>query len=338
MPIPEQENLIGLIADWDNLEHAYRKARRGKRGSEEVEAFAANLFDELARLQCEVITGTYRMGAYRRFVVYEPKRREILAAPFRDRVLQHAILNIVEARWDKAMIDDTYACRTGKGTHIGADRIQRWLRDMSKQRPLADIWVAKTDFSKYFASLHHADLKRVARRRIACQGTLAILDEIIDSTPGDVGIPVGNLTSQWLANLLGNEIDQWIKRELRVKRYIRYMDDTVALFHTQAEAQIYMAKLEERSATFGLKFSKSSIQRASFGVNMLGYRIWPTHRLLRKRSIVKFKRGMKQVNQRITCGNSTKEERTARALAWDAHAKRADTHRLRAKLYQDLLG
>ncbi|NDV11689.1 reverse transcriptase domain-containing protein [Crenobacter caeni] len=336
MQIPEQENLIGLIADWDNLEHAYRKARRGKRAREEVETFAANLFDELARLQCEIITGTYRMGAYRRFVVYEPKRREILAAPFRDRVLQHAILNIVEARWDKAMIDDTYACRTGKGTHIGADRIQRWLRDMSKQRPLADVWVAKTDFSKYFASLRHADLKRVARRRITCPGTLALLDEIIDSTPGDVGIPVGNLTSQWLANLLGNELDQWIKRELRVKRYLRYMDDTVALFASKIEAQLYLDKLERRAAGFGLRFSKRSLQRASFGVNMLGYRIWPAHRLLRKRSIVKFRRDIKQMRARIKTGASTRDALLARVLAWDAHARRADTHRLRAKLYVDL--
>lgn len=336
MQTPEQENLIGLIADWDNLAHAYRKARRGKRAREEVEAFAANLFDELARLQCEIITGTYRMGAYRRFVVFEPKRREILAAPFRDRVLQHAILNVVEARWDKAMIDDTYACRTGKGTHSGADRIQRWLRDMSKQRPLAEIWVAKTDFSKYFASLRHADLKRVARRRIACQGTLALLDEIIDSTPGDVGIPVGNLTSQWLANLLGNELDQWIKRELRVKRYLRYMDDTVALFASKIDAQLYLAKLEARSIALGLRFSKTSLQRASFGVNMLGYRIWPTHRLLRKRSIVKFRRDIKKTKARIKAGTSSRDALLARVLAWDAHARRADTHRLRSKLYVDL--
>lgn len=327
----KQDHLIGRIADWDNLLLAYHKARRGKRQRDEVQRFAADLWLHIGNLQHHLLAGTYRMGLYRRFVVYEPKRREILAAPFADRVVQHAILNVLQPLWDKQMIDHAYACRPGKGTHAGADRLQQWLRDMARQRPLEDIWAAKTDFSAYFRSIRHDDLKRIVRRKIACAGTLALLDSIIDSTPGGVGIPVGNLTSQWLANLLGNEIDQRIKRELRVKRYLRYMDDCIALFWTKAEAQYYVERLRGLSEELGLAFSKVSIHRASQGINALGYRIWPTHRLLRKRAIVSFRRDMKRL---LRLDDQAAVSR--RVQSFVAHASHADTWRLRAKLFAQM--
>jgi len=116
---------------WDNLLLAYQKARSGKRDRAEVQVFAGDLWLHLGNIQHHLLHGTYRMGTYRRFVVYEPKRREILAAPFADRVMQHAILNVLQPIWDACMIEDTYACRPGKGTHAGADRLQQWLRDMT---------------------------------------------------------------------------------------------------------------------------------------------------------------------------------------------------------------
>lgn len=333
----KHDNLIEQIADWDNLLCAYQKARIGKRDREEVQRFSSDLWLELGNIQLALLSGTYCMGPYRSFVVFEPKRREILAAPFRDRVVQHAIVNVLEPIWDKVMIEDTYACRPGKGTHAGADRIQRWLRDMNKTRPLPDIWIAKTDYSKYFQSIPHAALKRVTRRKIACEPTLALLDTIIDSTPGSTGIPVGNLTSQWLANLLGNEIDQWAKRDAGVRRYLRYMDDIIAIFATKAEAQLFVARLEDRSMEYGLRYSKASVQRASFGVNALGYRIWPTHRLLRKRSIIKFRRDMKWLIGRLENGEIGLEDIGARVKAWVGHAKHADTHRLRTAILSQVV-
>ncbi|MCX8016795.1 MAG: hypothetical protein N2690_02655 [Rhodocyclaceae bacterium] len=165
----KHDNLIERIADWDNLLLAYRKARRGKRHRDEVQRFASDLWLHLGNIQHHLLSGSYRMGVYRRFVVYEPKRREILAAPFADRVVQHAVLNVLQPIWDRQMIDHTYACRPGKGTHAGALRIQQWLRDMARQRPLSDIWVAKTDFSAYFRSIRHGDLKRIIRRKIVCE-------------------------------------------------------------------------------------------------------------------------------------------------------------------------
>ncbi|MCX8016402.1 MAG: reverse transcriptase/maturase family protein [Rhodocyclaceae bacterium] len=327
----KHDNLIERIADWENLLLAYRKARRGKRRRDEVQRFAADLWLNLGNIQHHLLAGTYRMGSYRHFVVFEPKRREILAAPFADRVVQHAILNVLQPIWNRQMIDHAYACRPGKGTHAGADRLQQWLRDMSKRRRLDDIWVAKTDFSAYFRSIRHDDLKRIVRRNIICGRTLALLDVIIDSTPGGVGIPVGNLTSQWLANLLGNELDQRIKRDLGVKRYLRYMDDCVALFWTKAEAQYYVERLRGLSEELGLAFSKVSVHRASQGINALGYRIWPTHRLLRKRAIVSFRR---DINKLMTRGDMTSVSR--RVQSFVAHASHADTWRLRETLFSRL--
>ncbi len=331
----KHDHLIEQIADWDNLLRAFRKARAGKRGRAEVRLFSADLWLHLGNIQHHLLAGTYRMGEYRSFVVYEPKRREILAAPFGDRVVQHAIMNIVEPIWHKAMISDTYACRPGMGTHIGVDRLQRWLRDMTKNQPLETLWIAKTDFAGYFRSIHHADLKRVVRRKIACARTLKALDAIIDSTPGDVGIPVGNLTSQWMANLLGNEIDQWVKRELRTKRYLRYMDDCVAIFAHRAEADLFVARMEERAAGFGLRFSKWSVHRASQGINSLGYRIWPTHKLLRRRSILAFRRDMRALTARLQAGTASADAITARVKSFVSHSRHADTMRLRKKLFAE---
>lgn len=328
------DNLIEQIADWDNLLLAHQRARAGKRDRLEVQDFSGDLWLHLGNIQHHLLAGTYQMGAYRSFVVFEPKRREILAAPFADRVVQHAILNILEPIWDACMIEDTYACRPGKGVHLGVERLQRWLRDMAGNQPLGEVWIAKTDFSGYFRNIRHDDLKRICRRKIACQCTLQALDAIIDSTPGGVGIPVGNLTSQWLANLLGNELDQWIKRELKVRRYLRYMDDCVAIFASQTQAQWFIKRLEERAAQHGLWFSKWSVHRANQGINMLGYRIWPTHKLLRRRALVAFRRDARRLRAGIDRGDVSPADLTSRVKSFVAHAKHADTWRLRTGLFR----
>ncbi len=333
----KHDNLIEQIADWDNLLLAHQRARAGKRDRTEVQAFGNDLWLHLGNIQHHLLAGSYAMGAYRSFVVYEPKRRQILAAPFGDRVVQHALLNVLEPIWDASMIEDTYACRPGKGVHVGVARLQRWVRDMAKGQPLESVWIAKTDFSGYFKNIRHADLKMICRRKVACQRTLQVLDTIIDSTPGGVGIPVGNLTSQWLANLLGSEFDQWIKRELGVKRYLRYMDDCVAIFASQSEAELFIRQLQDRAAAHGLWFSKWSVHRASQGINMLGYRIWPTHKLLRRRAVVAFRRDVRRIKAGVAAGELAPGAVADRVMAFVAHAKHADTWRVRGKLFAEAL-
>jgi len=330
----KNKRLIEQIINWDNLLEAHRLARRGKRDRNEVVAFESQLWEELGALQMELLWGTYRPGRYRSFVVYEPKLRQILAAPYRDRVAQHAICNVCGPIWDRAMIYDNYACRVGKGTHIGANRVEKWLRGMVAT---GDTWVLKMDVSKYFFSISHELAKSVVRDRIRCKATLRVLDTIIDSTadpadPYPVGIPVGNLTSQWIGNLVGNRIDQWAKRELHLRRYIRYMDDMVALVRTKEEALELRQAFEDKLASMGMRFSKASVLPASRGVNFLGYRIWPHKRLLRQDSVRRMKRRMREMEWQYARGLIDPADVRQRIASWVAHARHADSETIRRRL------
>lgn len=328
------KGLIEPIIDWDNLIQAHRLARRGKRDRAEVTAFEANLWQELAALQMEMLWGTYQPGRYREFLVYEPKRRRILAAPYRDRVAQHAICAITGPIWDHSMFPHNYACRPGKGTHAGADQAQAWLRGMAATGP---CWVLKMDVQQYFASIPHALARSVIRDKIACPATLRLLDRIIASTAGHderepVGIPVGNLVSQWIANLVGNRIDQWAKRELRLRRYARYMDDMIVLVRTREEALAIREAFREQLDGLGFAFSKTSILPASRGLNFLGYRIWPHKRLLRRDSIRRMRRRLAHLEYRLAQGTITPFEIQQRINSWEAHARHADSATLRRRI------
>lgn len=327
----KNKRLIEGVIDWDNLQRAHRLARRGKRDRHEVGLFEASLWEELGALQMEMLWGTYQPGRYRSFVVYEPKKREILAAPYRDRVAQHAICSMCGPIWDRAMIYDSYACRPGKGTHAGAARLEGWLRGMAASGP---VWVVKMDVEKYFASISHRLCRDVIREKISCPKTLLLLDRIIASTadPGDpdpIGIPVGNLTSQWLANLVGNRIDQWAKRELRLRRYIRYMDDMVVLVRTKSEALAVRDAFEAKLATMGMTFSKASVLPVSRGVNFLGYRIWPHKRLLRKDSVRRIKRNLRHMQWEYAMGFIGLDKVRQRINSWLAHADHASAENLK---------
>ncbi len=327
----KHKRLIERIVDWDNLILAHHLARRGKRSRVEVLSFETDLWVELGRLQMELLWGSYRPGRYRTFIIREPKRREISALPYRDRVAQHAICNICGPIWDRTMINDTYACRPGKGAHAAANRCQRWLRDMHKSG--RSVWVLKMDVSRYFPSIRHDLARKAVRRKISCPSTLRLLDTIIGSTASgsghDVGIPVGNLTSQWIANLVGNELDQWAKRELRLKRYVRYMDDMVFLCWSKEEALSIRAHFGSKLADMGMTFSKTSVLPVTRGLNFVGYRIWHDHRLLRKQSIVTMRRRLKALQAQFAAGQIGLDRVRAAISSWLAHADHADSYRVR---------
>ncbi|SFT73596.1 RNA-directed DNA polymerase [Halomonas saccharevitans] len=332
----KSKRLIERIIDWDNLVAAHRLARRGKRERAEVATFEANLWEELGALQMELLWGTYQPGRYRSFIVYEPKRREILAAPYRDRVAQHAVCRVCGPIWDRGMIHDSYACREGKGTHVGADRVEQWLRGMVAT---GETWVLKMDVSKYFFSIRHDLAKAVVRDKIRCPETLRIIDTVIDSTadpadPAPVGIPVGNLTSQWIANLVGNRIDQWAKREMGLRRYARYMDDMVVLVRSKEEALALRDAFEDKLASMGMRFSKASVLPASRGVNFLGYRIWPHKRLLRKDSVRRIKRSLRAMQWQYARGLIDLEHVRQRVNSWVAHADHAGAENLKRQVLE----
>jgi len=214
-------NLMPQIAEAENLYLAVVKAARGKRHQEIVQRFLAGVHDEVRRLGSELLNGTVRVGEYRRFVIHDPKRRIIHAAPFCERVLHHAIFNVCEPVFERALISDTFACRLGKGKHAAWRRAQDFCARFAVY--------AKLDVRRYFDSIDHELIEQRLERLLKDKALLDLLRRMVASyqtAPGR-GLPIGTLVSQHCANLYLGVLDRFVKEELRVKGYLRYMDDSV---------------------------------------------------------------------------------------------------------------
>jgi retron-type reverse transcriptase len=327
------KNLFENICSFEHLYNAYLKARRGHRKSNSVLHFEQNLEGNLFDLLDELATGTYKTGKYNHFKIYEPKERIISSLPFRDRILQHALVSAIEFIWEKNFIHTSYACRTAKGSHAGADQAQKYLREV--KREFGEIYVLKADISKYFSNIDHNILKVLIRKRIYDVRILNIIDEIIDSTGCTVGIPIGNLTSQLFANIYLHELDLFVKHNLREPRYIRYMDDFV-VFHKNKHHLTLMRATVEGFLSKHLRLltnSKTQVYKVSQNrgraLDFLGYRMWVTHRRLRKSSVNRMRHKIKSISKQYNLGKIEREEITNKISSWLGHAKHADSYRIR---------
>ena len=232
------KHLYPQVTSFEAVYQAWRQARRGKRYTAAAASFERNLDVELLTLHQELSAETWQPGGFRSFTVHEPKRRKISAAPFRDRVVHHALINVLEPIYERTFIDDSYANRKGKGTHAALDRCTHYLRRFK--------YVLQCDVQQFFPAVDHALLKAALAHKIACEPTMNLCAQIIDSGegiltneytlrwfPGDDlfgvdrprGLPIGNQTSQFWANVYLNPLDQFVKHTLRCKGYIRYVDD-----------------------------------------------------------------------------------------------------------------
>lgn len=323
------KNLFQEVCKYENLYNAYLKARRCKNDVAEVLKFTYNLERELLKLQHELRKQTYRTGEYRHFIIFEPKERKISALPFRDRIVHHAICNIIEPIFEKCFIYDSYACREGKGTHAGANRIQKFIRKVG-----SDYYVLKFDVSKYFPSVDHEILKQIIRRKIADRKLLGLLDSIIDSA--EKGIPIGNLTSQLFANIYLNKLDEYIKYELKIKYYIRYMDDFVILH----ESKQYLHKTKEEIRLFlasmrlTLHPKKVNVFPLTLGVDFLGYRIFNNHRLVRKSTVKRFLKNVKRKIKKYDSGIINFDKLMESFNSWEAYMSHGNSCNLKKSLYQ----
>ena len=276
------------VYDYRNLYDAYIRARKQKRYRGEVLQFSYALEENLITLQNELIWKTYKVGAYRPFLVYEPKRRQIVALPFRDRVVQHALNNVIEPLFDKRMIYDSYACRRGKGTHKAAKRLAYFL---GKPR---NRYFIKADIKSYFASINHTILRAIIGRYINDEGVLWLIDEIIRSYPG-TGLPIGNLLSQLFANVYLHELDHYIKDSLGVKFYIRYMDDFIVLNESKLYLKELLSDIQQfLSSNLALSLNpKTRIGKTAEGIEFVGYRIWNRNKLIKKQSLFRMRKKAK---------------------------------------------
>jgi len=343
-------NLWDNLTSFENLYLAYRKARRGKRNRPPVERFEFQLEQALVNLRESLLQKTYTPGGYRTFQIYDPKPRTISAAPFPDRVVHHALCNIVEPIYERSFIDDSYACRQGKGTHAAVDRYQVFAR---KNR-----YVLKCDVRKFFPCIDHQILQNGLKRKIKDPHVLWLIEKIILSSnthapvpgyfPGDNlftqiersrGLPIGNQTSQFFANVYLNPLDHFVKEELRCRFFVRYVDDFVLLSNCKEELTIWRDQIEKYlwSLRLWLHPYKRVISRVEDGINFLGYRSFPYHRTLTKEGVRKFRRRLRSMQQAFRMGEISSKEITQRIRSWVGHASQAQTWRLRQHVLGDTI-
>ena len=243
--------------------------------------------DNICDLHAHLSSRTYRHGAYHAFNISDPKPRNIHKATVRDRLLHHLLHTELYRYFDQKFIYDSYSCRVGKGTHKAMDRFTDFGRIVSRNGTRT-CWVLKCDIRKFFANIDHRVLKDILANHISDLDLIGLLGHIIDSfmTPGkpDVGLPLGNLTSQLLVNIYMNEFDHFMKRTLKVKRYIRYADDFVILHEDKTYLEELLPLIADFLATrlkLSLHPNKVFIKTLASGVDFLGWVHFPTHRVLR---------------------------------------------------------
>lgn len=274
------------IISLQNLYRAWEEFVSGKKSKEDVAEFSLHLPDNISRLHAELKSQTYQHGRYEAFRINDPKPRQIHKASVRDRLLHHAIYRILYTLFDKKFIHDSYSCRDFKGTHRAIRRFSLFNRKIS-QRNTKTCFVLKCDIRKFFDSIDHGILLQILSKFIEDKNTLSLLENIIksfDSGKSGKGLPLGNLTSQLLANIYMNEFDQFVKHKLKARYYVRYADDFVFM----SSNRDYLNDILEKSGQFlsqNLKLvlhpDKVFIKTFSSGVDFLGWVSFPTHKVLR---------------------------------------------------------
>jgi RNA-directed DNA polymerase len=348
-------NLYPQICSFENIYLAYRAARKGKRGRVAAASFELDQEEGLLSLQEELQRLTYRHGPYHSFYIHDPKKRLISAADFRDRIVHHALCRVIEPIWEGRFISDSYANRTGKGTHRALDQAQFF----SRRYP----YVLQCDIRQFFPSIDHAILRAVLAWRIADQKTLWLIDQILESGVGVLsesydmvyfpqdassegtgeglfaalrprGLPIGNLTSQFWANVYLNSLDHFIKRDLKCHGYLRYVDDFLLFSHEKRELWQWRKAVIEHLAGLRLTLHERSalVYPVTTGVPFLGFRIFPTHRRVKRRKVVAFSRKLRILLSEVADAPSGYPRLRSSILGWINHVKYADSWGLRRSI------
>lgn len=318
--------LYDAICAENNIYHAYMKTRKGKGNSLGVRKFEEDLEKNLTWTWEELVNGTYRTPEYETFLIHDPKEREIYRLPFRDRVVQHAIMNVLEKVWSPLFISQTYSCIKGRGIHGVLKHLKRDMKDVE-----GTAYCLKMDIRKYYPSVDHEVLKTIIRKKIKDVRLLNLLDGIIDSAPG---IPIGNYLSQFFANLYMTYFDHWLKEEKRVKYYYRYADDMVILADKKDVLHGLLDEIREYlkdKLKLTLKDNWQVFPVAKRGIDFVGYVFYHDHVKMRK-SIKKNMCRKASILRRK--GIRGKEYRCAMA-SWMGWAKHCDSRNLIKKVYDE---
>ncbi len=292
-------NLFSNLVNIENLFFAWEGFKKDKKKKEDILEFEKIMETEIFKLHRELISYTYRHSGYIGFYISDPKRRHIHKAIVRDRILHHAVMNILYPLYDKIFIHNSFSCRVGKGTHKGVDAMRSMLLKASNNNT-KNVFILKCDIQKFFDSVDHNILIRILRERIKDEKLMNLLIEVIDSFDGSQsnlferkGLPIGNLTSQLFANVYMDKFDQYVKHVLKVKYYARYTDDFVVI----SDNKDYLLSLITTISLFlshELKLTihpkKIEIRKYSQGIDFLGYVVFPYHTQVRKRTLRRVRR------------------------------------------------
>ncbi|NMH83253.1 reverse transcriptase/maturase family protein [Heyndrickxia coagulans] len=347
-------HLFEVVTSYENLYQAYLNARRGKRYRDEVLRFTANLEHNLFQIQNELLTKKYCIGRYREFYICEPKKRLIMALPFKDRVVQWAVYQIINPLLDRQFIEQSYACRKGKGVHKASEDLQNAIRKMERtyERP----YYLKMDVSKFFYRIDHSVLLSILNKKIKDKDLMWLLGLVIHSDNmkfgvplddhnfdeerlKDIGIPIGNLLSQLFANLYLNELDQFVKHELHIHYYFRYMDDAIILCEDKQELRRILEEID-LFLKFELKLqlnNKTAIRPTNTGVAFVGQRIWSTHKKLSKSTAKKMKSRLKYLQKAYARGEVSLDSIKQTLMSYLGLMKHVECYNLKRKLLNEFV-
>lgn len=329
-------NLWPQVVCWQNLLAAYHTCRRRKRYRQPATEFDFAWEENLLSLQRDLLAGNYQHGPYYHFHISDPKPRLISAAPFRDRVFHHALVAVLEPVFERGFIHDSYACRVGKGTHRAIQRTQRFMR--------RHAWCLKTDIVKFFPSVDHEVLLHTVRRRIADPQVLDLIETVLrsgadmpdqtdgpDWFPGDDllaplrprGLPIGNLTSQFFANVYLDPVDHFIREELRMPGYVRYADDLLLFADSKARlweaAELLTTRLER--CRLRLHPRKTQVQPTQRSITYLGLQVGREQLRMSRQGMRRFIRRTRRQRHEFAHGDLALKDIPVSLKAWQAHLR-----------------
>ncbi len=319
------KNLYQEFCSTENIALAFKKAQKRKSKKHYVIEFENNLNENLESLRLELLSNTYKPKPLRTFIIRDPKVRKIRKSYFIDRIVHHAICNILEPIFEKRFIYDSFANRKGKGSLNAIKRFDRFKLKVSKNNT-KNCYVFKADIKHYFDDVNHNTLINIIRKKVNDERLISLISKVLKNHSDTVGMPLGNITSQFFANVYLNELDQFVKNELKVSYYIRYVDDFVILHDNKEILENYKEKIDiflKEKLQIELHATKSKVLLLERGIPFLGFRNFPYHRLLRKANLINMKKMIKEKDYDSLCEYLE---------GWMSYASHANTYNLRREI------
>jgi RNA-directed DNA polymerase len=342
------KNLYPKLCSYKNLELAFRKASKGKSKKFYVVEFQKDLCKNLLELKRELEMETYRPHPLTKFTIRDPKTRLIRKSIFKDRVIHHAIVNILEPIYEPRFIIDNYANRIGKGTIAAIQRFDKFKKEVTRNGKLIKNpidnnmvrgYILKADIKKFFDSVNQSKLIEILRRKVKDEKIIWLITKILKNFDDKIkGMPLGNMTSQFLANLYLNDLDYFVKHRLKMKYYIRYVDDFVIFHEDKKILEDCKNKIQKYLMNLKIELhpNKSKIFPLYKGVDFLGFKIFYYYKRARKRNVNNFKRRLEKLEKAYLVGDISKSKFIASVEGWFAYVMWGNTYNLRLNFAKEV--